>query len=259
MGPDVRTCQFPAINTESLLKMIVVPSQGERVTPPDARYYRVLAGPSRAELLRVLRHASKPLTIPELAELTGLHENTVRGHLDILTSAGYVQRQKQPRHERGRPRHSYTTTAVGSIDPDLPASEFDPLRMLTRILADQVAHAAPDVSDWTEAAAEDWMLHHNPNPGHRVVTTEDEALDVVAGVLAGRGQPPVVDREVSSVTLRACPYADVAQEQQQVVCAAHLGMVNGVLASMQSPFEAHFLSIDPQTPHCVIQLAENPR
>lgn len=239
--------------------MIDVRGQGGAVTVPDSHYHRVLAGASRAELLGAIRQADKPLTVPELAEMTGLHENTVRGHLDILISAGYVQRHKQPRHEPGRPRHSYTTTAVGSIDPATPESEFDPLRMLTRILADQVAHAAPDVSQWTEAAAEDWMLHHNPNPHRRVVHNDEEALDVVAGVLAGRGRPPQVDRAARSVTLHACPYADVAREQQQVVCAAHLGMVNGVLASMQSPVEAHFLSIDPQTPRCVIQLAENPR
>lgn len=239
--------------------MIDVPSDCWPVTVPDARYHRVLAGPSRAELLGALRHADKPLTVPELADITGLHENTVRGHLDILISAGYVQRQKQPRHEPGRPRHSYTTTAAGSIDPEVPESEFDPLRMLTRILADQVAHAAPDVSRWTEAAAEDWMLNHNPNPQRRVIHSDDDALEVVAGVLAGRGRPPQANRETRSVTLHACPYADVAREQQQVVCAAHLGMVNGVLASMQSPVEAHFLSIDPQTPLCVIQLAENPR
>jgi predicted ArsR family transcriptional regulator len=39
-----------------------------------------------------------------VAEVVGLHQNTVRGHLDVLVDAGYAVRRAEAPRGPGRPR-----------------------------------------------------------------------------------------------------------------------------------------------------------
>src|SRR5262245_24839324 len=48
--------------------------------------------PSRAALLETLRTRTEPTTLDALANLAGLHPNTVREHLDALVDGGFVTR-----------------------------------------------------------------------------------------------------------------------------------------------------------------------
>jgi predicted ArsR family transcriptional regulator len=44
--------------------------------------------------------------------------------------------------------------------------------------------------------------------------------------------PDTVEREIR---LRACPYRDVAREHPDVVCAIHLGLLQGALTQLGNP------------------------
>lgn len=226
------------------------------MTVPDTGYHRVLAGKSRAQLLETLRRSGKALAIVDLAESSGLHDNTVREHLDILVRAGYVKASKEPRATRGRPRIVYSAS-VADEQPDREAdSGSAALRILARVLAEEAGHLS-QAGEHARVAAEDWVARHTPEPRGRTVTSEAEASRVVFELLRARGFAPQIDDSNGSVVLHACPYSDLAREQQQVVCNVHLGLVLGTLNSLRSEYGARFASIDPETPRCVVQLVKN--
>ena len=70
-----------------------------------------LSGQSREALLDLLRATGGDLTIEQLSDATGLHPNTVRGHLEVLVAAGEVRRTTGRAQGRGRPPWLYS--AVG--------------------------------------------------------------------------------------------------------------------------------------------------
>lgn len=226
------------------------------MTVAAAHYHRVLAGPSRAEILALLRSADRPLTVQGLADSTGLHENTVRGHLDILVGNGYAEKTTLSRETPGRPQHAYSAVAIPDVIPE-PDNGSITLRLLARVLADQLADQGPEAGLVAQDAAQDWVVRHLPDSNGRKANTEAEALAVIAELLRGRGYEPEINLDRGQLILHGCPYADLAQAQQQVICGIHLGLMLGTLKTMQAPFGAQLASIDPVTPHCVVQLLED--
>ncbi|WP_421015683.1 helix-turn-helix domain-containing protein, partial [Glutamicibacter creatinolyticus] len=47
--------------------------------------------PSRELILHLLQEANEALSIPQLAQAAGMHENTVRAQLEALLRDGYVR------------------------------------------------------------------------------------------------------------------------------------------------------------------------
>ena len=58
---------------------------------------------SRERLLRLLEAQRAPASLAALVLATGLHENTVRGHLEALFRDGFVTRRRAEASGRGRP------------------------------------------------------------------------------------------------------------------------------------------------------------
>src|SRR5262249_54414754 len=82
-------------------------------------------GRSRARVLGLLREATAPLGVQEIAERSGLHPNTARFHLDALVAAGLATRDRGPRPgpagRLGRPTIGYR--AAGGDGSGAPAGE----------------------------------------------------------------------------------------------------------------------------------------
>ena len=57
----------------------------------------------RHEVLQVLKAARAPMQIRTIADKLGVHPNTVRFHLDVLTDDGRVERVAAERGRAGRP------------------------------------------------------------------------------------------------------------------------------------------------------------
>jgi len=222
---------------------------------------RLLAGESRGQLLDLLRETEEPLTVSDLAKSSGLHENTVRGHLDQLVEAGFVTRRKEQRKLPGRPRIGYRATVSGSFSPKSLDDDADSLRLLCRVLAAQAATPVTSGTLWqrSRSAAEKWITEYGDIDASQTIETAEEALAVIAGIMHERGFAPNLIPEQRMVVLHSCPYADLAAEQQQVVCGIHLGMLLGTLERMNSPVGARFSNIDPITPRCTIELTELPK
>ncbi|WP_313280985.1 helix-turn-helix domain-containing protein, partial [Timonella senegalensis] len=110
-------------------------------TGPDRRQSkrgRALS-PSRLLILETLEAQAVPLTIAALTQRVGLHENTVRGHLDALLSDGFITRSPAEPDGRGRP--SWLWQASTPSPQSAGALEY---AGLAGALARTIALTAPD-------------------------------------------------------------------------------------------------------------------
>lgn len=222
--------------------------------------HRALACSSRAELLKLLRDTPRPMTIVELSKATGLHANTVREHLNILIASHFVTREADSGGGRGRPRLTYTAANAVKVPSPRSAQETDSLELLCRVLSANAARGSFGSSTWehVQQSATDWVREHGQHLPNQRVETAADAIDVITAILAERGFSPAPDVGRQHVVLHACPYSELALEQQQVVCGAHLGLLLGALEQMGSPVKARFSEINPNIPRCVVQIVEPP-
>ena len=104
---------------------------------------------ARSELLETLRAQPQATTIDGLAELAGLHPNTVREHLDALARSGLVSRSTGRPSGRGRPAWLYEATGT---DPDA-SSEY---AGLASALAEAIHQRSPAPVEDAVAAGQGW-------------------------------------------------------------------------------------------------------
>lgn len=178
-------------------------------------------------------------TTAELVEATGLHENTVRGHLEKLLASGRVRRRQIPSTGRGRP--AWRWSAVN----DLGQSPYVGLAIT---LADTLAQASPNASRLARKAGQAW--------GAELAAARPELEDVrplVNEVMREQGFAP--DDEGGVITLHRCPLLAAASGYQDVVCATHAGMVEGIARTRDPGVE---VSLEPfVTPHtCLLRLRQ---
>jgi predicted ArsR family transcriptional regulator len=68
--------------------------------------------------------------------------------------------------------------------------------------------------------------------------SEDQALTEVVRLLADSGFMPEVSADRSRIDLHHCPFRDLAVAHPEVVCGAHLGILQGALAELGAPLQA---------------------
>lgn len=209
-------------------------------------------GESRARVLAVLRAASGPVGIQEIADQTGLHPNTTRFHLDGLIDAGLASRETGERGHPGRPR------AVYRAIPDGPGVGRRSYRLLAQILAGLIAAMVPDPPRVSTEAGRAWgrYLTQRPAPFQRIGAAEAEVR--LAGIFSGLGfvSESVPGPSGPLIRLRHCPFREVAAENQAVVCSLHLGLMQGALAEMGAPLTADRLDPFVEQDLCLAYLAQ---
>jgi predicted ArsR family transcriptional regulator len=209
------------------------------------------------EVLRLLRAATAPLSIAEIAGALGVHPNTVRFHLEALVSSGRAK-QAPTRHSRpGRPPLLYQ--AVARMDPAGRRS----YRLLAGILADSLA-ALPDTAalaveagraagrrlallggDDGHVRAATPAAPHEPEPVHGLVSLLDE-LGFAPETSTTGGQV--------AVQLRHCPFLELAEAKAQVVCPIHLGLMQGAMAAWDAAVTVERLVPFAEPDLCVAHL-----
>lgn len=215
---------------------------------------------SRLDLLDLLREDGVA-TVGALAARTGLHENTVRTHLDRLVAAGAALREPEVRTVRGRPRTVYRAV----VDPDGEARDPGPARRLdeaaaraglTRLLLDAYGAAEPDVAGAAEAAG-GRMLATLPGapPSAATPRGQDAQRRTLAAHLDRLGFDPVPDDDGTTVRLRRCPFLDLARARPEVVCGVHLGLARAVLDKVGGPVRAERLVPFAGPHHCDLHLS----
>lgn len=223
----------------------------QALTDPAAR---PTLGESRGRVLDVLRAAGEPVGVLEVAERVGLHPNTTRFHLDGLVDGGLAERRTEDRGHPGRPRTVYGATAA-----DLPTGRRS-YRLLAEMLTSLITDALPDPGKAAETAGEAWgrYLAERPAPSERVDVAD--GVRRLSAVLTEAGFAPdaVQDLQRPVIPLRHCPFREVAERQQDVVCSLHLGLMRGVLAEVRAPLKAHRLEPFVEPSLCLAHLSPAP-
>jgi predicted ArsR family transcriptional regulator len=207
-------------------------------------------GESRARVLDLLRFAGRPLGVQEIAEQTGLHPNTARFHLDALVDAGLATRESQPRPSPGRRSMVYQAT-----DGDGPAGRRR-YRLLAEMLTSMIAGVLPQPGAAAAEAGREWgrYLTEQPPPYQR--TDAAQAIEKLTAALEEIGFAPetVVEGGDYQIRLHQCPFREVAERHQDVVCALHLGLLQGALTQLRAPVTADRLQPFAQPSVCIAEL-----
>jgi predicted ArsR family transcriptional regulator len=205
-------------------------------------------GRSRARVLDLLRDADGPLGVQAVADGSGLHPNTVRFHLDGLVDAGLATREPQSRAAPGRPSMAYRAAAG-------PAAGRR-YRLLAEMLTSLIARTMPEPGGAAAAAGREWgaYLAEQPPPYQRPAA--GEAVGQLAAIMEELGFAPQVLPEGREyrLNLGGCPFREVAQHHQDVVCSLHLGLMQGALAQMRAPVTADRLEPFTEPSLCVAHL-----
>ncbi len=166
---------------------------------------------TRDRIQSLVEAAPTPLLIDQICEETGLHANTVRGHLDTLVAAGTVTRSPGPRKGRGRPPWLYGAKANSAV-----AELHRSLReQLDSADADAMAHDA--AAAWAEAAHFDTRA-----------STPDEAVQRATASLDELGFAAEASPVGDAIVLHACPYASLIADNP-VICDIHAALLGELL------------------------------
>ena len=219
----------------------------------EERLHRALANPLRRRVLASLRARDQACEVQELAVDLDVHANTVRAHLAVLEEAGLVASEAQPRDRPGRPRLAYRATdQAADVEADSPGYRF-----LARMLAGYLSSTADDPSQVAQDIGAAWGHHLVDRPAPFERLSDDEGLDRLMELLDEFGFAPERDRDATGaahIALRRCPFLDVARDQQDVVCAIHLGLMRGALDELGVTVEATALHPFVQPDRCVTDL-----
>jgi predicted ArsR family transcriptional regulator len=207
--------------------------------------------PSRREqVLTTLRAARDPLSINAIAERLGVHPNTVRFHLDGLVEAGRVEQLSGDVIGPGRPANVYR--ARREMDRNGPSN----YRLLARIMTSRLA----ETERRPTAAATDLGRTWGPSligEESQAAATRTAALTRLTNLLDDLGFKP--ERGDASrarqIRLRHCPFLDLVDDHADIVCALHLGLMQGALTALDAPVTVDQLDRFVEPDLCVAHVA----
>ena len=190
--------------------------------------HKALADDTRFRLYRYLRLVDRPVSVTELSRRLSLHPNTLRPHLRRLEEAGMVSHQVRRTTGVGRPQTQYRAEEPSG-------DEGRDFRLFAEILAGMV-RTKRDVERATTLARE-WgeylVVQGGPKPGVRL--PERQNLARLQDAMARAGFDPRFRRSGRSVevTLRDCPFRELADDHRDLVCSVHRGLLEGMLGGLK--------------------------
>jgi predicted ArsR family transcriptional regulator len=209
-------------------------------------------GRSRAGVLDILRGAAEPVGVREVAQRTGLHQNTARFHLEALVEAGLASRDTEDRQSPGRPRVAYRASGGA-------AGDRRSYRLLAQMLASLISGTMAEPAAAAEAAGREWGAYLTPTPPPYQRISADDAIARLTEALGEMGFAPEAGtgREAGAIAgrheirLRQCPFAEVARRHADVICSLHLGLMQGMLTQSRAPLTAEALHPNAAPGLCV--------
>jgi predicted ArsR family transcriptional regulator len=200
----------------------------------DAARARLLADPTRALLLRFVQDAPDPVPVDDLASHAGVHITAVRQHLNKLIDGGLVVSERLDPTGRGRPRLAYRAAPL----------ESDPYRGLSAMLSEAVRHGRTSRDQGRVS-------------GNRDADATLSGVDLLRNEASRWGfAPEVLERRGDRVdiVLRACPFADVAQDDPDTICDLHLGLAEGLAEATADVEVLELRRVDPHAGGCRFRL-----
>jgi predicted ArsR family transcriptional regulator len=200
----------------------------------------------RQQVLGVIREASAPLSVAEVAERVRLHINTVRGHLELLTHLGVVTRQTEHRGGRGRPRILY------QLAPEKPGHE-DAYKTLAAALANELSIIGKTDQRTADEAGLLWAQALVREGRLRPTESSQHAVEQVTRLFNDLGFDATTELLGDRIYLRSCPYAAI-RDTFPGVCDIHLGLLRGSLAAVGSQLAVERFDVDAGPGLCVAHL-----
>jgi predicted ArsR family transcriptional regulator len=213
-----------------------------------------LADATRRALYEYVAGQPEPVGREQAANALGLALHTASFHLDRLAEEGLLEVEYRRLSGRsgpgaGRPSKLYRR-AAREFTVSLPPRRYD---LVGDILAAAVTRAAAGspLDDSLDASAHDEGLalgRAARGPADR------PTLPAVADVLAGHGFEPQVEDAV--VTLRNCPFDDLAQKHTELVCGLNRTFVQGVVDGLER--EDATACLEPEPGWCCVKVRPRP-
>jgi predicted ArsR family transcriptional regulator len=229
----------------------------------------------RDEVLAVLRASAEPRSIAQIADQVQIHPNTVRFHLEALRRSGQVAQQLGRRVGPGRPPLLFRATH--RMDPAGPTN----YRLLAAVLATYLAENSTTPAATATELGRDWgprlvdsanALRPRSAPARR-----GAALTRMVTTLVRLGFAPDSPSGARDTTirLRHCPFLGLVRPEsgvvdgarpahgeddatrhgyQTVICALHLGLMQGVFGAIRSPVTVDRLEPFVEPDLCVAHL-----
>lgn len=204
---------------------------------PDGRRH----SSTRERILREVETGGSASTA-DLAARTGLHENTVREHLERLRQDGRLRRIRAEAQGRGRPGWRWEAPRADVVNP---------YAGLALALADSLSAAADDPVVQARSAGIRWGASI---AGERT-DAEEHPRALVIDLMREQGFAPEVTAAVGdSIVLHRCPLLAAAARRSDVVCAVHEGMIAGIIRSRDDRADATLLPFRPEG-GCLLHLS----
>ena len=178
---------------------------------------------TRDRVLAAIRSAVEPLTVEELAEGLGIHTNTVRFHAAVLEGDGLVVHGRRPSGGKGRPRSVYSATELGA------RSGQRNFEVLADVLLRHLAATSSDPHAAAWQAGREWGMPLAVARRGRTRSPAGLLVDVLAHL---DFEPSTASgRTVQEVRLHNCPFRELVDTHEELVCSLHAGMLDGIVAA----------------------------
>ena len=209
--------------------------------------FKALGDNTRYAIYLELARATRPLSTSDVAEVLGLHPNTVRPHLERMREVGLLDVEVDSRGSVGRPQHRYSLAA------DAPSLGLEPptFPLMAGLLANVAAACAPE-ADHVAAVGRD----HGRHAARARAVTGTGCVDSVRAELAELGFDPVedTDGDVVTIAFTRCPFQTLAEAFPELVCHLHRGMVEGMVEVLGGAHIDRFATLADRDP-CQVELA----
>ncbi|PJJ43518.1 MULTISPECIES: helix-turn-helix transcriptional regulator [Glutamicibacter] len=198
-----------------------------------------LNDPVRRQLFEFISQSTQPVGREAAAKAAGISRTLAAYHLDRLATAGllavtFARPEGRTGPGAGRTAKLYAL-AQSEVSVSLPARNY---RLLGSLLAQA---ASADTSGAVLAA-----LHQAARGEGRKL---GQGGDGLVPLLDELGYEPEVD-EHGEISMRNCPFHQVAQQQTEMVCSMNYELVSGALEGCQ--LDCGRAELSPQSGRCCI-------
>lgn len=214
----------------------------QAAAPPTIFQGALRESGSRDDIYRLLASADRAFSIDEIGTATGLHPNTIRGHLEVLGAAGIVTRVQGSKLGRGRPPWLYQV-----VETPLMTERRNLAAELTRELKEA---QSPELA---EIAAEKWA--DQVNNSYTTITSEtpDQVVIEAGRSLTELGFEVTINPVGDRIDLAKCPYADLVEEHP-IICDIHAAFLDQLFANGHQDVSMHQLEVWSREGVCSVLL-----
>jgi predicted ArsR family transcriptional regulator len=197
----------------------------------DLEVHKALADDTRYRMYHYIGLAGRPVSVREMSRRLNLHPNTLRPHLRRLEEAGLVAREIKKTASVGRPQTMYSIR-------ESEGEEARDYRLLAEMLCGIVRGSR--AFEQARGLAQQWgsylVAQGGPKPGVKLPARRN--LAILQEAMAKAGFQPRFRREAGAaieITLRDCPFRDLADDYRDLACTLHRGLLEGMMGGLKPP------------------------